>query len=270
MSTIKTTDGGEIFYKGLGQRVRHACSDWVGRSRRRLGTRQCCLLTQGIAVIAPTGGVMAVPRRSEAATDMDHYADGLGPDCAPRPKDAVARSAIDGGGAVVDYLARTARAGVRKRDISAVPPLMVKTAPIPGGSPTRGFDGFQAQLAAPCQKQNSTRRPAGPFYGYNRAWLKPVTGRDVENWWRQGMMGGRQGPHGRDRRCPPDDLHEWTSKKIRPCLGDAWRDDQMYSMGIRHPFRQGCPKKGHLKTTRFPQGMPRRKPRPSKATCGAL
>jgi non-heme chloroperoxidase len=32
--------------------------------------------------------------------------------------------------------------------ISAVPPLMVKTATNPGGLPKEVFDGFQAQLAA--------------------------------------------------------------------------------------------------------------------------
>ena len=72
--------------------------------------------------------------------------------------------------------------------ISAVPPIMVKTPDNPGGLPIEVFDGFRQQLAA-----NRARFyldiASGPFYGYNRPGAK-VSQAVIENWWRQGMMGG--------------------------------------------------------------------------------
>jgi non-heme chloroperoxidase len=56
--------------------------------------------------------------------------------------------------------------------ISAVPPLMVKTAANPGGLPKEVFDGFQAQFAAN-RAQFYYDVPAGPFYGFNRPGAKP-------------------------------------------------------------------------------------------------
>ena len=72
--------------------------------------------------------------------------------------------------------------------ISAVPPLMVKTAANPGGLPKEVFDGFRAQLAAN-RAQFYYEVAAGPFYGFNRPGAKPSEGK-IRNWWRQGMMGG--------------------------------------------------------------------------------
>src|SRR3981081_330076 len=72
--------------------------------------------------------------------------------------------------------------------ISAVPPIMVKPANNPGGLPKDVFDGLQAQLAAN-RAQFYRDLPAGPFYGYNRPGAKPSEP-IIQNWWRQGMMGG--------------------------------------------------------------------------------
>src|SRR6202050_5665482 len=82
-----------------------------------------------------------------------------------------------------------AKVGVAKAAIiSAVPPLMLKTAANPTGQPKEVFDGLQAQLAAN-RAQFYYDVPAGPFYGYNRPGAKPSEG-IIWNWWRQGMMGG--------------------------------------------------------------------------------
>ena len=50
------------------------------------------------------------------------------------------------------------------------------------------FDGLQEQVAtnrAQCYRD----LPAGPFYGFNRPGAKVSEG-VIQNWWRQGMMGG--------------------------------------------------------------------------------
>ena len=65
------------------------------------------------------------------------------------PSRCAGAESTKGGGEVVHYLARHGESRVAKAVIiSAVPPLMVKTAADPGGLPKEVFDGFQAQLAA--------------------------------------------------------------------------------------------------------------------------
>ena len=87
------------------------------------------------------------------------------------------------------YIARHGESRVAKAAIlSAVPPLMVKTAANPDGLPKAVFDDLQAQLAANRSKFYYDL-PAGPFYGYNRPGAKPSE-TVIWNWWRQGMMGG--------------------------------------------------------------------------------
>jgi non-heme chloroperoxidase len=65
---------------------------------------------------------------------------------------------------------------------------MVKTAANPGGLPIEVFDGLRKELAAN-RAQFYLDFAAGPFYSYNRPDAKPSQG-VIENWWRQGMMGG--------------------------------------------------------------------------------
>src|SRR6202042_1236648 len=72
--------------------------------------------------------------------------------------------------------------------VSAVPPLMVKTAGNPRGTPIEVFDGFRQALAAN-RSQFFLDVASGPFYGFNRLGAKVSQG-FIQNWWRQGMMGG--------------------------------------------------------------------------------
>ena len=77
---------------------------------------------------------------------------------------------------MVRYLARRGQQDVYKAAIiSAVPPLMVKTAANPEGLPKSVFDDLQAQLAANRSKFYRDL-PEGPFYGFNRPGVKSVGG----------------------------------------------------------------------------------------------
>ena len=75
---------------------------------------------------------------------MDHYADDLAALTAHLDlKDAMHVGHSTGGGEVVHYLARHGESRVAKAAIiSAVPPLMLKTAANPGGLPKEVFDGL--------------------------------------------------------------------------------------------------------------------------------
>src|SRR5207237_8647210 len=100
--------------------------------------------------------------------DLDHYADDLAAVTTHLDlKNAVHVGHSTGGGEVVHYLARHGESRVDKAVlISAVPPLMVKTAANPGGLPKEGFDNLQAQVAdhrAQCYRD----LPAAPLYGFD-------------------------------------------------------------------------------------------------------
>jgi non-heme chloroperoxidase len=95
---------------------------------------------------------------------MDHYADDLAALTAHLDlKDAVHVGHSTGGGEVAHYLGRHGESRVSKAAlISAVPPLMVKTATNLGGLPKQVFDGLQAQLAAN-RSEFYRDLPEGPF-----------------------------------------------------------------------------------------------------------
>src|SRR5258707_1779665 len=102
--------------------------------------------------------------------DMDHYADDLAALTARLGlENAVHIGHSTGGGEVAHYLGRHGESRVAKAAlISAVPPLMVKTAANPGGLPKEVFDGWQAQLAAN-RWQFYRDLPAGALLGLRRA-----------------------------------------------------------------------------------------------------
>src|ERR1700741_577994 len=73
-----------------------------------------------------------------------------------------------GGGEVARYVARHAKGRVAKAVLmSAVPPIMLKTADNPDGTPIEVFDGLRKALAAN-RAEFYRDIAAGPFYGFNR------------------------------------------------------------------------------------------------------
>src|SRR5437762_8646782 len=120
-----------------------------------------------------TDEVTAVLPQTNDGHDMDHYADDLAALTAHLDlKNAVHVGHSTGGGEVARYLGRHGESRVAKAAlISAVPPLMEKTAVNPLGLPKEVFDGLQRQLAAN-RSQFYRELPAGPFYGYNRPGAK--------------------------------------------------------------------------------------------------
>src|SRR4029077_16119570 len=150
MSMITTKDGVEIFYKdwGKGQPLvfshgwRLSADDW--------DTHMLFFLKHGYRVIAHDRRGHGRSTQTDGGHDMDHYADDLAELTAHLDlKGAVHIGHSTGGGEVVHYLARHGESRVAKAVIiSAVPPLMVKTAANPGGLAKDVFDGLQSQLAA--------------------------------------------------------------------------------------------------------------------------
>jgi non-heme chloroperoxidase len=71
--------------------------------------------------------------------------------------------------------------------IGAIPPLMLKTATNPGGTPIEAFDQLRAAVQA--DRSQFWKDLSMPFYGYNRPDAKISEG-VRESFWRQGMMAG--------------------------------------------------------------------------------
>jgi len=188
---------------------------------------------------------------------MDHYADDLAAVTAHLDlKKAIHVGHSTGGGEVVRYLARHGESRVAKAVIiGAVPPLMVKTAANPGGLPKDVFDGFQEQVANN-RSQFYRDLAAGPFYGYNRPGAKASEG-VIQNWWRQGMMGGAKAHYDGIKAFSETDFNDDLKKITVPVLVMHGDDDQIVPYADSAPLSAKLVKNGTLKTYKnFPHGMP--------------
>jgi non-heme chloroperoxidase len=109
--------------------------------------------------------------------------------------------------------------------VSAVPPLMLKTAGNPDGTPIEVFDGFRAALAAN-RAQFFLDVASGPFYGFNRQGATVSQG-VIDNWWRQGMMGSAKAHYDGIKAFSETDQTEDLKAITVPTLVTQGDDDQI-------------------------------------------
>jgi non-heme chloroperoxidase len=256
MPTIKTKDGVEIFYKDWGTGQPIVFSHGWPLSADDWDTQMLFFLGHGYRVIAHDRRGHGRSSQVADGHDLDHYADDLAAVTAHLDlKDAIHVGHSTGGGEVVRYLARRGESGVAKAAlISAVPPLMLKTAANPLGLPKEVFDGLQAQLAAN-RAQFYRDLPSGPFYGFNRPGVKSLEG-NIQNWWRQGMMGGAKAHYDGIVAFSQTDFTEDLKKITVPVLVMHSEDDQIVPYVASGPLTAKLLKNGTLKTYKdFPHGM---------------
>ena len=257
MSTITTKDGVTIFYKDCGSGRPIVFSHGWPLSADDWDPQMMFFLNHGFRVIAHDRRGHGRSSQTGDGHDMDHYADDLAAVTAHlNLKNAVHVGHSTGGGEVVRYIARHGESRVAKAAlISAVPPLMVKSPANPGGIPKEVFDGFQTQVAEH-RAQFYLDLPTGPFYGFNRAGATSSQG-IIQNWWRQGMMGGIKAHYDGIVAFSQTDFTEDLEKISVPALVMHGDDDQIVPYADSGPLSAKLLKNGTLKTYKgFPHGMP--------------
>jgi non-heme chloroperoxidase len=255
--TITTTDGVDLFYKDWGSGQPIVFSHGWPLSADDWDTQMLLFLQRGYRVIAHDRRGHGRSTQVADGHDMDHYADDLAALVDHLDlSDAVHVGHSTGGGEVVRYLARHGEDRAAKAVlIAAVPPLMVRTKTNPEGLPKEVFDDLQAQLAA-SRSDFYRALPSGPFYGYNRPGAKPSEA-VIDNWWRQGMMGGAKAHYDGIVAFSQTDFTEDLTKITVPVLVMHSEDDQIVPYVASGPKSAELLKNGTLKTYKdFPHGMP--------------
>jgi non-heme chloroperoxidase len=257
MPTITTKDGVEIYYKdwGSGQPIVFShgwpltADDW--------DTQMLFFLQNGYRVVAADRRGHGRSTQVADGHDMDHYADDLLAVVEHLDlKDAIHVGHSTGGGEVARYIGRHGESRVASAVlISAVPPIMVQTDANPGGLPKSVFDGLQEQVAT---NRSSFYRdlPSTAFYGYNRD-DREFNEAIVENWWRQGMMGGAKAHYDGIVAFSQTDFTEDLKKITVPVLVMHGEDDQVVPYADSGPLSAELVQNGTLKSyPGFPHGMP--------------
>ena len=260
MSTITTPDGVEIFYKDWGPKeaqpiVFHhgwplSSDDW--------DTQMLFFLTKGYRVIAHDRRGHGRSSQVSDGHDVDHYA----ADAAVVMQHLDLRNAVHighstGGGEVARYVARHGQPQGRVAKavlVSAVPPIMLRTAAYPKGLPVDVFDGLRAALAAN-RSQFFLDLPSGPFYGFNRDGAQIVPGA-IQNWWRQGMAGSAKAHYEGIKAFSETDFTEDLKMIQVPTLVLHGEDDQIVPIEDSARLSIKLLKHGTLKTyPGLPHGM---------------
>ncbi|MEU2351184.1 alpha/beta hydrolase [Modestobacter sp. NPDC049651] len=257
MPTITTTDGVEIFYKDWGTGQPIVFSHGWPLSADDWDAQLMFFLAQGYRVIAHDRRGHGRSTQVADGHDMDHYADDLAALTAHLDlHDAIHVGHSTGGGEVVHYIARHGEERVARAVlISAVPPIMVQTEANPGGLPKSVFDGIQEQVAT--NRSNFYRDlPATAFYGFNRDGVEPQEA-VIQNWWRQGMMGGAKAHYDGVVAFSQTDFTDDLKKITVPVLVMHGEDDQVVPYADSGPLSAELVQNGTLKSyPGFPHGMP--------------
>ena len=259
-SFIKTKDGVDIFFKDWGPKdaqpiVFHhgwplSSDDW--------DAQMLFFLEHGYRVVAHDRRGHGRSQQVGDGHDMDHYAaDAFAVVEHLDLKNAVHIGHSTGGGEVARYVAKHGQPSGRVAKavlVSAIPPLMLKTASNPGGTPIEVFDGFRKGVAEN-RAQFYLDVASGPFYGFNRPNAKVYPG-VIQNWWRQGMIGGAKAHYDGIKAFSETDQTEDLKKITVPTLVLHGDDDQVVPIDDAARLSVKLVKNGTMKVyPGYPHGM---------------
>jgi non-heme chloroperoxidase len=258
MAYVTTKDGVDIYFKDWGAKTAQALMFHHGwpLSSDDWDAQLVFFVNRGYRVIAHDRRGHGRSSQVADGHDMDHYAaDAEAVVEALDLKNVVHIGHSTGGGEVTRYVARAKPGRVSKAVlIGAVPPIMLKTAAYPNGLPIEVFDGFRKSLAA--DRASFYRDVAsGPFYGFNRPGVETLPA-VVDNWWRQGMMGGAKAHYDGIKAFSETDFTDDLKAIDVPTLVMHGDDDQIVPIDNSAKLAVKLLKKGELKIyPGFPHGM---------------
>jgi non-heme chloroperoxidase len=260
MPYVTTSDGVDIFYKDWGPRDAQPIMFHHGwpLSSDDWDTQMLFFVQQGFRVVAHDRRGHGRSTQVSGGHDMDHYAaDAFAVAEHLNLRNAVHIGHSTGGGEVARYVAKHGEPAGRVAKavlVSAVPPLMLKTAGNPEGLPIEVFDGFRKGVADN-RAQIFLDVAAGPFYGFNRDGATVHQG-VIQNWWRQGMMGSAKAHYDGIKAFSETDQTGDLKAIGVPTLVMHGDDDQIVPIGASARKAISHLRNGTLKVyPGFPHGM---------------
>jgi len=255
MATFKTKDGTEIYFKDWGSGQPIVFSHGWPLSADAWEDQMMFLCEKGYRCIAHDRRGHGRSSQPWDGNDMDTYVEDLNELVnSLKLKDAVFVGHSTGGGETCRYVARYgAKTAAKAVLISAIPPVMLKSASNPDGTPMEVFDGLRAGL----QKDRAQlfRDFSAPFYGANRPGSNVSQGlRD--SFWMQGMMAGLKAVYECVKVFSETNFTEDLKKIEVPTLVLHGDDDQVVPINDAAKLSIKLLKNGRLKIIKgAPHGM---------------
>ncbi len=228
-SYVTTADGVQLYYKDWGPKdgpVVVFSHGWPLNSDS-WESQMLFLAAKGYRVVAHDRRGHGRSSQPWDGNDMDHYADDLSAVItALNLKRATLVGFSTGGGEVARYIGRHGTARVKKAVlVSAVTPLMLKTAGNPEGVPMAAFDGIR-KGSLDNRSQLYLDIASGPFFGFNRAGSKASQGL-IQSFWVQGMQAGHKNTFDSIAAFSATDFRDDLKKFNVPTLVIHGDDDQI-------------------------------------------
>ena len=230
MGMITTTDGTSIYYKDWGSGQPVVLSHGWPLNADAWDDQAMLVASNGYRAIAHDRRGHGRSSQPWNGNDMDTYADDLAELMdALDLREAILGGHSTGGGEVTRYIGRHGTARVAKAVLlDAIPPLMLKTAANPAGTPIEAFDAIRNGLAA--DRSQFYRDLSGPFYGANRPGAVVSQGiRDA--FWLWSMQVGLKGAYDCVKAFSETDLTEDLKRFDVPTLIVHGDDDQIVPIG---------------------------------------